>query len=170
MKEWYKEPYFSHRDWILANSSSLSLSSEELLLCLYIDFANEKGIPIDQSILANNLSLKVEKVNRILKSLVQKKKLIISLADNRLHFDLEGLFKTDTEEYEFVKNEDLFGAFEEVFARPLTATELTKLADLLHEFKEEDIVQALRIADGYQKRSLAYIETVLRNRQNNNEQ
>ena len=166
MKEWYKEPYFSHRDWILANASSLSLGTDELLVCLYIDFANEKGILIDQSILAEKLGLKVEKVNRALKSLVQKKKLVISLTDNRLQFDLEGLFKTDTEEYEFVKNEDLFGAFEEVFARPLTATELTKLADLLHEFKEEEIVQALRLADGYQKRSLAYIETILRNRQN----
>ncbi|MBQ1512541.1 MAG: DnaD domain protein [Erysipelotrichaceae bacterium] len=166
MKEWYKEPYFSHRDWILTNASSLSLGTDELLLCLYIDFANEKGIVIDQSILAEKLGLKVEKVNRALKSLVQKKKLVIALVDNRLQFDLEGLFKTDTEEYEFVKNEDLFGAFEEVFARPLTATELTKLADLLREFKEEEIVQALRLADGYQKRSLAYIETILRNRQN----
>ena len=31
---------------------------------------------------------------------------------------------------------------------------------------EEEIIQALRLADGYQKRSLAYIETILRNRQN----
>ena len=70
MKEWYKEPYFSHRDWILANASSLSLGTDELLVCLYIDFANEKGILIDQSILAEKLGLKVEKVNKALKSLV----------------------------------------------------------------------------------------------------
>ena len=97
MKEWYKEPYFRHREWIRANASSLSLGTDELLVCLYIDFANEKGILIDQSILAEKLGLKVEKVNKALKSLVQKKKLVISLTDNRLQFDLEGLFKTDTE-------------------------------------------------------------------------
>ena len=159
MNDWYKRPYINRRDWILYQGAENGLSDREILLCLLIDLAQEKGLELDYPYLSAKSSFSNEEIDRILGSLGDRGKLKITAESGKLHYDLSGLFSRERE-----TSDDLFHTFEDVFGRPLSAVEMEKLSDLCNQYSDQEILQGLRTADAYRKLSLAYVEAVLRKR------
>ncbi|MBR2801978.1 MAG: DnaD domain protein [Erysipelotrichaceae bacterium] len=159
MKDLFHCPYIAKRDWILFEGAQSGLNQKEMLLCLLIDLAQEKGIDLDYGYLALKSGMSHEEIDRILGSLGDRGKLKISADGGKLHYDLSGLFREPQKD-----PSDLFGTFEDVFGRPLSPTEMEKLSDLSAAYSDQEILQALRTADAYRKLSLAYVEGILRKR------
>ena len=163
MKKWYKQPYFDRRNWILENYEKLSLTNEETMLLLLIDFAKDAKKTITYDFLMKKMSLDSKKIDKLIASLVSKSYLAINPTSKGVSFDMDGLFEFDPEKYEIAENKDVYSIAEDLVSRPLSPTELQKISDLLNEFSSNQIIDALRVAEAYRKTSLAYVETVLRN-------
>ena len=163
MKKWYKQPYFDRRNWILENYEKLSLTNEETMLLLLIDFAKDAKKTITYDYLMKKMSLDSKKIDKLIASLVSKSYLSINPTSKGVSFDMDGLFEFDPEKYEIAENKDVYSIAEDLVSRPLSPNELQKLSDLLNEFSSNQIIDALRVAEAYRKTSLAYVETVLRN-------
>ena len=163
MKKWYKQPYFDRRNWILENYEKLSLTNEETMLLLLIDFAKDAKKTITYDYLMKKMSLDSKKIDKLIACLVSKSYLAINPTSKGVSFDMDGLFEFDPEKYEIAENKDVYSIAEDLVSRPLSPTELQKLSDLLNEFSANQIIDALRVAESYRKTSLAYVETVLRN-------
>lgn len=163
MKKWYKQPYFDRRNWILENYEKLSLTNEETMLLLLIDFAKDAKKTITYDYLMKKMSLDSKKIDKLIASLVSKSYLAINPTSKGVSFDMDGLFEFDPEKYEIAENKDVYSIAEDLVSRPLSPTELQKISDLLNEFSSNQIIDALRVAEAYRKTSLAYVETVLRN-------
>lgn len=166
MKKWYETNYCDHRDWILDNIEILKLGYKEITLCLVIDFFNENKIETTYENLASKMGLSDAEIDSLIFDLSARRYMNISFEDSKMKFDLTPLFNQ-----EFLNNEDdfrtLFNEFEEIFKRPLTSSEMEKISDFLKTYAKEDILDALRNADAYQKVSIPYIETILINKCNN---
>lgn len=163
MKKWYKQPYFNRRTWILENFDKLNLSNDEVVLLLLIDYAKEIRKTINYEYLMSKLNLDSKKIDKIIEKLVAKKYLVISPNEKGVSFNIDGLFEFDPEKYEITENKDVYNVAEDLLKRPLSPTELQKLSDLLNEYKQEKIIDALRMAEAYRKASIAYVESILRN-------
>ena len=163
MKKWYKQPYFNRRTWILENFDKLNLSNDEVVLLLLIDYAKELKKPISYEYLVSKLNIDSKKIDKIIEKLVSKKYLTISPNSKGVSFDIDGLFEFDPEKYEISENKDVYNVAEDLMKRPLSPNELQKLSDLLNEFKSNEIIDALRMAEAYRKASIAYVESILRN-------
>lgn len=163
MKKWYKQPYFDRRNWILENFDKLSLSIEETMLILLIDFAKDSKKTISYEYLMSKMNLDSKQIDKIIAKLVSKKYLTINPTTKGVSFDIDGIFEFDPEKYEINENKDVFSVAEDLVKRPLSPMELQKISDLLNEFNANKIIDALRVAEAYRKTSLAYVETVLRN-------
>jgi len=163
MKKWYKQPYFDRRNWILENYNKLNLSSDEVLLLLIIDFARDCKKVISYEYLMDKLSCDHKKIDSIISSLVLKKYLSINPTSKGVSFDIDAIFEFDPDKYEISDNKDIFNCFEQLVNRPLSASELQKLSDLLNDYSTNEIIDAIRTAEAYRKTSISYIEAVLRN-------
>ena len=157
-------PYINTRDYILYHAGELGLSSDELLICLLIDFANEKNININYQYFMKALNKEEQDIDMILKSLVTKAILKLNVKNGSFDYDISGLFKTEPKSLN--KHKDIFDIFADVFGRDLNGQEMEKLNDLLNIYTKEDLLKALRLADAYRKRDLLYIEGILKGRHN----
>lgn len=163
MKKWYKESYFNRKNWILENFDKLNISSDELVLILLIELCKESKKQITYDYLTSKLNKSIKEVDKIIASLVSKHYLSLSTNAKGLVLDIDNIFEFDLEKYEVVENNDLYDTLGNLFARPLTPSELQKVNDLLNEYAEKDILQAIRIAEANRKLKLNYIEGILRN-------
>ena len=77
--------------------------------------------------------------------------------------DIENIFEFDVNQYEIADNKNLYDTLGDILGKPLTPNELQKLNDLLNDYSEKDILQAVRIAEANRKLKLSYIEGILRN-------
>ena len=66
-------------------------------------------------------------------------------------------------DYDEVENNDIYDAVEAFLSRPLTPIDKMKTAELLENYSEDAIQDAIRMACAYRKYNLAYVETILRN-------
>lgn len=163
MKKWYKQPYFNRRTWILENFDKLNLSNDEVVLLLLIDYAKELKKSISYEYLVSKLNIESKKIDKIIEKLVSKKYLTIAPTSKGVSFDIDGLFEFDPEKYEISENKDVYNVAEDLLKRPLSPNELQKLSDLMNEFKSNQIIDALRMAEAYRKASISYVESILRN-------
>lgn len=163
MKKWYKESYFNRKNWILENFDKLNISSDELVLILLIELCKESKKQITYDYLTSKLNKSIKEVDKIIASLVSKHYLSLSTNAKGLVLDIDNIFEFDLEKYEVVENNDLYDTLGDLFGRPLTPNELQKVNDLLNEYTEKDILQAIRIAEANRKLKLNYIEGILRN-------
>lgn len=163
MSDLYLKPYFNRRNWLLDNAQNLSLNSEELLLCLLIDFLNEQDQTINYEILGAKLSLDKDKVDEIVQHLVTRGLLEIYVTETGVKYDIHHIFEL-VDEYNEDISDDIFQAFEDSFTRPLSPMELAKLSDFIADYSKEDILEALRSADAYRKLNMSYIEKILKNK------
>lgn len=163
MKKWYKESYFNRKNWILENFDKLNITNDELVLILLIDLCKESRKQITYEYLTAKLNKSVKEIDKIIASLVSKHYLNLGSNAKGLVLDIDNLFEFDLDKYEVSDNKDLYDTLGDLFGKPLTPNELQKVNDLLNEYSEKDILEAVRIAEANRKLKLSYIEGILRN-------
>lgn len=163
MKKWYKESYFNRKNWILENYDKLNLNSDEVLLVLLIELCKESKKAITYDYLSQKLNKSVKDVDKIIASLVSKHYLTIGTNSKGLVMDIDNIYEFDPQKFEVSENNDLYDTLGDVFGKPLTPNELQKVNDLLNEYSQKDILEAVRIAEANRKLKLSYVEGILRN-------
>ena len=163
MKKWYKESYFDRNNWILENFEKLNLTTDETLLILLVELCKTSRKAITYEYLTQKLNKSIKQIDVIISSLVEKHYLKLSTNSRGLVFDIESIFEFDPEKYEIADNKDIYDTVSEIFGKPLSSTNLQKLNDLIDEYSQDNVLQALRIAEANRKLSMAYIEAILRN-------
>jgi DNA replication protein len=161
--KWYEQKYVNRRDWILDNLENLKLSPQELTVVMTIDFYNENRTDISMDILQKKTGLDMDELNRVVSVLCARHYLDIMASSRNVQFRLDGLFDTDTAKDIRVMDSPLIELFEEEFGRPMTSNEMQKISEWNRIYPRKTIIHALREASAYQKRSMSYVESVLRN-------
>ena len=160
--KWYEQKYVNRRDWILDNLENLKLSPQELTVVMTIDFYNENRTDISMDLLTKKTGLDKEELNRVISVLCARHYLDIMASSRNVQFRLDGLFDTDTAKDARVMDSPLIELFEEEFGRPMTPNEMQKISEWNRIYPRKAIIHALREASAYQKRSMSYVESVLR--------
>jgi DNA replication protein DnaD len=163
MKKWYKESYFDRKNWILENFDKLNLNADETLLVLLIDLCKQSKKQITYEYLTKKLHKDIKQIDKLIAALVAKHYLKLATNAKGLVFDIDGIFEFDPEKYEISENRELYDIVSEVFGKPLSASELQKMNDLIEEYGQKEFMQALRISEAQRKVKMSYIEGVLRN-------
>lgn len=163
MKKWYKESYFNRKNWILENFDKLNLTNDELVLVLLIELCKDSRKQITYDYLTEKMHKSIKDIDKIIASLVSKHYLNLGTNAKGLVLDIDNLFEFDLDKYEVSENKNLYDTLGDLFGKPLTPTELQKVNDLLNEYSEKDILEAVRIAEANRKLKLSYIEGILRN-------
>jgi len=163
LKDEYKKPYFNRRNWILDKYNELNLSSDEVMVLLLVDYGKEFKMKVNYEFLQTKLRYDTKKIDKILAGLVSKGYLAINSNAKGIYFDIDGVFLDDPEKYEIVKGDTVFEYLALLFNRPLTPNELQKASDLIKTYSEKKVFNAVRIAEGKGKKSIAYVEGILRN-------
>lgn len=163
MKKWYKQVYFNRRSWILEYFDKLNLNAEECMVILLIDFAKEANRKIDYDYFLNKLKMNKKEFDKVLANLVAKHYISINSNDKGISFDIDNIFDFDPEKYEVSVNKDVYDLTSDILAKPLSPNQIQKVNDLVEKYGENKYKDALRVAEACNKRTLYYIEGVLRN-------
>ena len=158
--KWYKEKFINRRNWILDHLDELSVSAEETLVLLLIDFMNEYQISVSHQVLAKKLKKSDDEIDDILSRLSAKGFLNLELRDGRIIFEIDGIFEGEQEK-PIAMDTSLFDQYETEFGRPLSQMEMQRLADWTNTYHQKMIIYALREALTYDKKSFDYIERIL---------
>lgn len=84
MEKWWNERFINRRDWILDHLKDLSLTIEETMVVLVIDFMNEHQIPITHGILADKLKKDTDDIDDILSHLTAKGYLALQFQNGKI--------------------------------------------------------------------------------------
>ena len=133
MEKWWNERFINRRDWILDHLKDLSLTIEETMVVLMIDFMNEHQIPITHGILADKLKKDSDEIDDILSHLSAKGYLALQFQNGKILFNIDGVF-ADNSEKSLAFDQSLFDLFESEFGRPLSQMELQRMADWLKDY------------------------------------
>lgn len=158
--KWYKEKFINRRNWILDHLDELSVSAEETLVLLLIDFMNEYQISVSHQVLAKKLKKSDDEIDDILSRLSAKGFLNLELRDGRIIFEIDGIFEGEQEK-PITMDTSLFDQYETEFGRPLSQMEMQRLAEWTNTYHQKMIIYALREALTYDKKSFDYIERIL---------
>ena len=158
--KWYKEKFINRRNWILDHLDELSVSAEETLVLLLIDFMNEYQISVSHQVLAKKLKKSDDEIDDILSRLSAKGFLNLELRDGRIIFESDGIFEGEQEK-PIAMDTSLFDQYETEFGRPLSQMEMQRLAEWTNTYHQKMIIYALREALTYDKKSFDYIERIL---------
>lgn len=160
MEQWWNEHFINRRDYILDHFEDMSISCEECMAVLLIDFMNQHNIPISHGILASKMKMDNTAVDDLLSNLSQKGYLQITYKDKKIAFLIDGIFDTPKEKtIDF--DQSLFDVYESEFARPLTQVELQRMSEWMSTYDQKLILYSLREAVLYDKRGFDYIERIL---------
>ena len=163
MKKWYKESYFDANNWLLENYDKLGLNSDEVLMLLLIVLGKDNKQNISYDYFKKKMGYSTSKIDEIIASLVTKKFLSIKPNERGIDFDIDAIFEFDPNQYEIIENKDIYEIAEDLLCRPLSASELQRLSDMLSIYGETKVTDALRSAEAYRKNNLAYVEAILKN-------
>lgn len=97
MEKWWNERFINRRDWILDHLKDLSLTIEETMVVLMIDFMNEHQIPITHGILADKLKKDSDEIDDILSHLSAKGYLALQFQNGKILFNIDGVFADNSE-------------------------------------------------------------------------
>lgn len=158
--KWYKEKFIDRRNWILDHLDELSISAEETLVLLLIDFMNEYQISVSHQVLAKKLKKSDDEIDDILSRLSAKGFLNLELREGRIIFEIDGIFEGEQEK-PIAMDTSLFDQYETEFGRPLSQMEMQRLAEWTNTYHQKLIIYALREALTYDKKSFDYIERIL---------
>lgn len=162
---WYKQLYVNRRDWIISHLDALDLTSDEVVLLLYIDLCNSTNTPIDALNLANTLNMSQDALDKAIASLVNTKRLSLTYPNGTLIYNIDGVFTYENPTMQQVDS-PLIDIIEQQFARKLSVSEIKKLAMMRENFGDQMIQEALREALFYKKYSLDYINAICNNWKN----
>lgn len=160
MKKWWNENWVDRRCWILEHLDTLTLSCEEVLVILLIDYMNEHHLAVRHDSLAQKLSLDSDRIDDILSNLSVKGYLTIDYHKGQIQFDIDGVFEDDTKRGTTF-DVSLFELFESEFARPLSQMEVTRLSEWVSLYPQKLITYALREALVGDHKSFDYIDRIL---------
>lgn len=160
METWWLERCVNRRDWILDHLQELALTSEETMVVLVIDFMNEHQLPITHAILAEKLKQDSDVIDDILSRLSAKGYMSIEFHNGKIVFNIDGVFAGNKEKT-IAFDQSLFDQFESEFGRPLSQSELQRMADWLKLYHQKLITYALREALTYNVKNFDYIERIL---------
>lgn len=163
MKKWYKESYFDANNWLLENYDKLGLNSDEVLMLLLIVLGKDNKQNISYDYFKKKMGYSTSKIDEIIASLVTKKFLSIKPNERGIDFDIDAIFEFDPNQYEIIENKDIYEIAEDLLCRPLSASEIQRLSDMLSIYGETKVTDALRSAEAYRKNNLAYVEAILKN-------
>ena len=163
MKKWYKESFFDANNWLLENYDKLGLNSDEVLMLLLIVLGKDNKQNISYDYFKKKMGYSTSKIDEIIASLVTKKFLSIKPNERGIDFDIDAIFEFDPNQYEIIENKDIYEIAEDLLCRPLSASELQRLSDMLSIYGETKVTDALRSAEAYRKNNLAYVEAILKN-------
>lgn len=170
MEDFYKKPYFDSLKWLIDNYSTLQLSDKEFLLLLHIEFLKSSNLPISYEGLLKRMDIANSDFDQLIANLVEKKYLKLGSDINGLVFDTSAVFEYEVEDISLTNEGDVFDLLAEVFGHPLSSVELVKISDLLKEFGQSQLIEAVRVAEANRVMKLAYIEKVLRNNEKGQQQ
>ncbi len=156
---WYQQVYVNRRDWILSHLDALNLSSDEVLIVLYIDLCNSNRQSIDGNSLAAILNMSQDNLDKAIANLINTKRLVLEYPNGTVHYNIDGLFTYENPTLQ-VESSPLITIIEQQFGRKLTVNELRKLAQMRDLFGDELIEQALREALFNRKYSLDYVNAI----------
>ena len=162
---WYKQLYVNRRDWIISHLDALDLTSDEVILLLYIDLCNSTNTTIDALNLANTLNMSQDALDKAIASLVNTKRLSLTYPNGTLIYNIDGVFTYENPTMQQVDS-PLIDIIEQQFARKLSVSEIKKLAMMRENFGDQMIQEALREALFYKKYSLDYINAICNNWKN----
>ena len=161
MKKWYEKNYVDRRIWLLENLNLLKLDPEEFLLLTMIDFLHQTDQEISLDLLSKKCGMSKELTDKTVSDLSKKGYLRVKTTSHKVEFDITPVFSQE----ELLSDEiSCLKLFENSFGRPLTQKEVVKLADWQQDHTDDELIEALRQATIYQKMSFAYIEKVLKNK------
>lgn len=159
--KWYEQRFVSHRDWILDHLELLGLNADEAVICLLVDFMNEKGLEVSTASLAAKTGKTEEETDRIVSVLCAKKYMEIRAGRTEIRWSLDGLFETNIARVSGIEDSSLFDVFESEFGRTLNEKEMEKISEWNRTTDKKLILYALRSASAYRRLNLAYIDKIL---------
>lgn len=157
----WNSPYVDKSRWIFDHLETLNLEPSEILVVLVINFLNEANLPISPETLSEKTHLEEEKIDECISSLNARGFLNIDQKGKRLVFSLEGLLDGQRQTLSDPLSQSLIHEFSLEFGRPLSGTEMEQILDLASTYTEDTILHALDEAALYDKRSVAYVTSVL---------
>lgn len=161
MKQFANYGFVNRRDFILDQFEALSLTAEEAMLLMLIDYLRQNNFIVSHGVLATKLKKTTDEIEGLISSLMSKGYLEIKLENKKLVFCIDGIFEEQTNSVMDVKN--LFELFESEFARSLSSVEMERLSKWQKVFDQNLIPCALREAITYDAMSFDYIEKILLN-------
>lgn len=160
--KWYEQRFVSRRDWVIEHQEYLGLSEKEFMIVLMIDFMSEHRIPISIDALAQKTCMPAKEVDETVSLLCAKKYLDIRASGKRISFRLDGLYDTEVAREAGMIDRSVFDLFESELKRPLTQKDMECISDWNRTYEKRMIILALREASMYQKVSIPYIDSILR--------
>lgn len=160
--KWFEQRFVNRRDWVIDHQEFLGLSEKEFMIVLMIDFMSEHRIPISIDALAQKTGMDAKEVDETVSLLCAKKYLDIRASGKRISFRLDGLYETDVAREAGVVDRSVFDLFESELKRPLTQKDMERISDWNRTYEKKMIILALREASMYQKVTIPYIDTILR--------
>jgi len=160
--KWYEQRFVSRRDWVIEHQEYLGLSEKEFMIVLMIDFMSEHRIPISIDALAQKTCMPAKEVDETVSLLCAKKYLDIRASGKRISFQLDGLYDTEVAREAGMIDRSVFDLFESELKRPLTQKDMERISDWNRTYEKRMIILALREASMYQKVSIPYIDSILR--------
>ena len=159
-RKWFKALYVNQIELAITLFPRLSLTCEELMVVIAILFLQKNDEIISVATISRQTKLTKERINEILAVLTNKEYLIIRTRNNKIEFNLDGLFQEENEKITDLDN-NLFTLFEQEFGRVLTQNEIQMLVFLKDNYSQEQIENALRKALNNEVRSINYVAKIL---------
>ena len=156
---WWNERFINRRDYMLDHLDELTMTSDETLIVMLIDFCNQHQIAVDHAFLANKMKKDSYEIDDLLSQLTEKGYMNLTFKDGKLVFEIDGVFEGQKKDTTF--DESLFDLFETEFQRPLSSVEFQRLGQWIEEYDRKLIGYALREALTYDCVSFDYIERIL---------
>lgn len=160
MNKLVNEIFVNKKDWILVNLEDLVLTSSECTLVLLMQLMNEHQLSWSMDDLAKKMKMSTAQIDEMMNSLHEKGYLNIGIENNKLVYDLTGLYEMQPLD-PFKQN--LFELFEQEFKRPLTQSEFSRINEWNQSYEEKMIVFALREAVLRGAMNMNYINSILIN-------
>lgn len=157
--QWWNEKFINRRNWMMDHLEDITVTSDEAIILLLIDFFNEFQLPVTHQLLAAKMKKGDDEIDDLLSKLTAKGYLELTLANGKVLFQINGVFEGNHDQLEL--DASIFDQFETEFARPLSQMEMQRLAEWTSVYHQKLIIYALREALTYDKKSFDYIERIL---------
>ncbi|MCF0259250.1 MAG: DnaD domain protein [Erysipelotrichaceae bacterium] len=152
--------YINKSLWLFDHLENFSLSPNEALCTLVINFLNETGQPVTYEALEAKCHMSPDELEDCFDSLSAKGYLTLDTRNHSLKFILDGFLDTPLKAGTPI-SQPLLMEFQEEFGRTFSSSEMEKIISLGEKYEEGMVLKALDEAAVYDKRSLQYIENIL---------